>query len=74
MYTCSSHSCNNYGERRQRCMRCQQTIPSYYVGKRISNEERIEADRIMNEEDSINWAKEYKADVKRLKISMVADN
>ena len=28
----------------------------------------------MNKEDSINWAKEYKADVKRLKISMVVDN
>ena len=74
MYRCSSHFCNNYGERGRRCMRCQQNIPSYYIGKLISNEERIESDRIMKEEDSINWAEEYKSDVKRLKIWTVADN
>ena len=68
MYRCSSiTSCNGYDGRRRKCTRCCQDVSSYYVGKRLSQDEKEEANRIMNEEDNINWVNEYAADKMQLK-------
>ena len=66
MYTCSSNQCNSYGKKGEICRRCKQSTPSYYIGKRLSTEEQLESQRIMKEEDSINWVKEYEEDVDNL--------
>ena len=73
MYTCSSNLCNSYGKRRQRCRRCKQSTPYYYIGKRISIKEQLEARRVMKEEDSINWVREYEEDVDNLKKVLQSD-